>query len=128
MSIWGLVQLGLSTVIFLLAATAAKQWGLAPSVGKLVWTLVLYTIGNLIMLRLIREYGMSISLSLSAVIQLVAVNLVAILWFGEKMTGLQGLGIVAAIVAIVVGWFNWLGSDDSAPEEPADVAEREGLP
>jgi len=36
--------------------------------------------------------------------------------------------LVAAIVAIVVGWFNWLGSDDTAPEEPADVAEREGLP
>jgi hypothetical protein len=36
--------------------------------------------------------------------------------------------LVAAVVAIVVGWFNWLGPDDSAPEEPADVAEREGLP
>src|SRR5690606_23527234 len=74
MSFWGLVQLGVSTAIFLLAATAAKQWGLAPSLGKLVWTLALYTLGNLVMLRLIREFGMSISLSLSAVIQLVAVT------------------------------------------------------
>ena len=32
---------------------------------------------------------------------------------------------------IIVGWFNWLGSDDAvAPteDEPRDVAEREGLP
>ncbi len=43
MSFWGLGQLGISTVIFLLAATAAKQWGLAPSLGKIVLTLALYS-------------------------------------------------------------------------------------
>ncbi|PZN51015.1 MAG: hypothetical protein DIU65_11870 [Proteobacteria bacterium] len=102
MSIWGLVQLGLSTVIFLLAATAAKQWGLAPSVGKLVWTLVLYTIGNLIMLRLIREYGMSISLSLSAVIQLVAVNVIALAVYGEKLNAMQGAGVLLAIASVAL--------------------------
>ena len=47
MSFWGLAQLVISTVIFLLAATAAKQWGLAPSLGKIVLTLALYSIGNL---------------------------------------------------------------------------------
>ncbi|WP_442576166.1 AzlC family ABC transporter permease [Microbacterium sp. F51-2R] len=36
--------------------------------------------------------------------------------------------LVAAIVAVVVGWFNWLGRDDAPPEEPFDVAEREGMP
>jgi predicted branched-subunit amino acid permease len=37
--------------------------------------------------------------------------------------------LVAAVVAIVVGWFNWLGGKDGAPpSEPDDVAEREGLP
>ena len=36
--------------------------------------------------------------------------------------------LVAAIVAVVVGWFNWLGRDDAPPEEPIDVAEREGMP
>lgn len=102
MSLSGLVQLGLSTVIFVLAATAAKGWTLTPSAWRLVLVLGLYTAGNLIMLRLIREFGMGIALSLSAVIQLVAVNLVAILWFGEKINGLQGLGIAAAIVAIAL--------------------------
>lgn len=41
--------------------------------------------------------------------------------------------ILAAVVAIIVGWFNWLGSDDSAAGrsawgEPDDVPEREGMP
>jgi predicted branched-subunit amino acid permease len=35
--------------------------------------------------------------------------------------------LVAAVVALVVGWFNWLGPD-IVPEEPGDVPEREGLP
>jgi len=36
--------------------------------------------------------------------------------------------LVAALVAIVVGWFNWLGISDVPPQEPENVAEREGLP
>jgi predicted branched-subunit amino acid permease len=36
--------------------------------------------------------------------------------------------IVAALVAIVVGWTNWLGRSEQAPDEPTDIAEREGLP
>lgn len=36
--------------------------------------------------------------------------------------------ILAAVVAIVVGWSNWLGSDGAGAAEPDDVAEREGLP
>ncbi|MEQ6898882.1 AzlC family ABC transporter permease [Microbacterium sp. KR10-403] len=36
--------------------------------------------------------------------------------------------IVAAVVAVAVGWFNWLGRDDAPPVEPDDVPEREGLP
>jgi len=102
LSFSGLLQLGFSTVIFLLAATAAKQWGLAPSLGKIVLTLALYSLGNLIMLRLIREFGMSVSFSLSAVIQLVSVNVVALVFFGERVNALQAVGIVLAIAAVAL--------------------------
>jgi len=98
----GLAQLGASTVIFVLAASAAKGWTVSPTHWRLALVLGLYTIGNLIMLRLIREFGMGVALSLSAVIQLVAVNLVALLWFGEKMGSLQAAGIATAIVAIAL--------------------------
>ena len=36
--------------------------------------------------------------------------------------------IIAAAVALIVGWTNWLGSPDEAAVEPDDVAERGGLP
>ncbi|CDX37648.1 conserved membrane hypothetical protein [Mesorhizobium sp. SOD10] len=102
MSFWGLSQLCISTLMFVLAAMAAKQWGLAPSLAKLLLTLAFYTAGNLIMLRLVREFGMSVSFSLSAVIQLVAVNVVALAFFGERLNALQATGIVLAIAAVAL--------------------------
>ncbi|WP_434725598.1 hypothetical protein [Mesorhizobium sp. RIZ17] len=102
MSFWGLAQLGISTVMFLLAAMVAKHWGMAPSLAKLLLTLALYTAGNLIMLRLVREFGMSVSFSLSAVIQLVAVNAVALVFFGERLNTLQATGVVLAIAAVAL--------------------------
>lgn len=100
MSLSGFLQLGASTVIFLLAATVAKGWALSPSLWRLLLTLALYSAGNLIMLRLVREFGMASAFSLSAVIQLVAVNVIAIAWFGEQLTMIQNAGIVLAIVAV----------------------------
>jgi multidrug transporter EmrE-like cation transporter len=102
MSFWGLFQLGLSTAVFLIAATVAKYWALAPNFGKLTLTLALYTLGNLIMLRLIREFGMGVSLSLSAVIQLVAVNAIALVFFGERLNAMQAAGLVLAVVAVAL--------------------------
>lgn len=102
MSLAGLAQLCASTIVFLLAATAAKSWTLAPSWPRLVLVLGLYTVGNLIMLRLIRDFGMGVALSLSAVIQLAAVNIVAFAWFGERVNLVQGAGIVVAIAAVAL--------------------------
>lgn len=102
MSASGAMQLLASTLIFLAAATGAKAWALAPSLPKLLVTLALYTLGNLIMLRLVRELGMSIAFSLSAVIQLIAVNVIALAWFGEKLSTAQGVGIALAVAAVAV--------------------------
>lgn len=102
MSTSGLIQLIASTLIFLAAASGAKAWAIAPSMPKLIGTLLLYTLGNLIMLRLVRELGMSVAFSLSAVIQLIAVNVIALAWFGERLSGAQGIGIALAIAAVAV--------------------------
>lgn len=80
----------------------AKSWALTPSTFKLVTTLLLYTGGNLIMLRLVREFGMAAAFSLSAVIQLVAVTVIAFTVFGERMTTVQNLGVVLAIFAVAM--------------------------
>lgn len=102
MTLWGLAQLGFSTLVFLLAATAAKQWGLSPSLGGLLLTLALYTLGNLVMLRLIREFGMSISLSVSAVVQLLAVNAIALAFYGERLDAYQAAGLVLAVISVAL--------------------------
>lgn len=92
-----------STIIFVGAASSAKAWALsANSVLWLSLTLALYTAGNLIMLRLIRDVGMSVALSLSAVVQLVAVNVVALAFFGERVSTVQAAGIALAIVAVAM--------------------------
>ena len=102
MSILGALQLGFATVVFLLAATVAKQWALAPGLGKIVLALALYSLGNLIMLRLVRDFGMATAFSLSAVIQLVAVNLIALAYFGERLGMVQGAGVVLAVAAVAM--------------------------
>lgn len=55
----------------------------------------------------------------------IAAAVVATILTPVMMPGLPVL--IAAMVAVVVGLTNWLG-DDTAPEEPRDVPEREGLP
>jgi multidrug transporter EmrE-like cation transporter len=98
----GLVQLGISTVVFLLAASAAKAWTLTPNFWRLALVLALYSLGNLIMLRLIREFGMGVALSLSGVIQLLSVNLIAFSVFGERVSAIQGLGLTLAVAAVAL--------------------------
>ncbi len=44
MSIWGIARSsGCATIIFLLAATVAKHWAIAPNIGKIVLALALYS-------------------------------------------------------------------------------------
>ena len=100
MNLAAFVQLGAATLIFIAAASSAKAWTLSPSALKLAVTLLLYTAGNLLMLRLVRQLGMATAFSLSAVLQLLAVNLVAIFWFGEKIGWVEGAGIGLAVLAV----------------------------
>jgi glucose uptake protein GlcU len=101
-SLTALLQLAASTAIYVLAAGSAKSWALAPSLPKIAATLALYTLGNLIMLRLVRVFGMSTAFSLTAVLQLVAINAIAILVFGEKLGWVQGTGVALAIVSVAL--------------------------
>ena len=96
------LQLGLATAIFIAAASGAKAWALAPTAGKIVLTILLYIVGNLIMMRLLRQVAMATAFSVSTVLQLVAINLVAILVFGEKVGLVEGIGIVLAIVGVAL--------------------------
>ena len=97
-----IAQLAVSTLVFLLAASAAKSWTLTPTLGRIALTLALYTLGNLIMLRLIRVLGMSTAFSISSVIQLLAVNIIAIVVFGERLGRIEGIGVALAIISVAL--------------------------
>ncbi len=99
---FALLQLGVATAIFIAAASSAKAWSLDPTLAKVLLTMMLYIAGNLLMLRVVRHLGMATAFSLSAIIQLVAVNLVAIAFFGERVGVPEGIGIVLAIVAMAL--------------------------
>ncbi len=102
MNATNLVQLAAATAIFLCAASSAKGWALAPSLVRAILTLALYTAGNLLMMRLVRSVGMSTAFSLSALIQLIAINIVAIVAFGEKLGWAQGAGVALGVLSVAL--------------------------
>lgn len=102
MKLTALLQLAAASATFIVAASSAKEWALSPSTGKLILTLALYTAGNLVMLRLIREIGMATAFSVSAVLQLIAVNAVAIVFYGEVIGPIEGVGLVFAVMAVAL--------------------------
>jgi glucose uptake protein len=94
--------LGAAMVVFLSGSTALRAYVSAPRIGLLVAALVLYTLGNLIMVRLMRETGMAVAISISAVLQLVLAAAVGILLFGERPALLQSLGLALGVVAVAL--------------------------
>jgi drug/metabolite transporter (DMT)-like permease len=102
MTLIAFLQLGLATGIFILAGTVAKAWAVSPEFGKLALAIALYIAGNLIMMRLLREVGMSSAFSATNVLQLVALNLIAIFVFHERIGLQQGLGVAFAIIGVVL--------------------------
>jgi multidrug transporter EmrE-like cation transporter len=102
MSPLNVFQFVAATAIFMIAAVSAKSWALSPNLAKTIITLVLYTLGNILMMRLVRSVGMSTAFSLSAVLQLIAINIIAILAFGEKLGWAQGLGVALGVVSVAL--------------------------
>ena len=77
---------------------------LGEPIGALVLALALYTLGNLMMVRLMRESGMSVAISVSAVLQLLLANAMAFGLFGERpsMQQLAGIGLGVVSVMLIV--------------------------
>lgn len=91
--------------VFLSASAALRAYVGGTGWGMLGGALLLYSLGNLMMVRLMRESGLALAVSISSVVQLVALALIGVLWFGEKLTGLQMAGVVLGIVAVaLIAW------------------------
>jgi glucose uptake protein len=52
-----------------------------------------------------RESGLALAVAISSVVQLVALALIGVLWFGERLTGMQTAGVMLGIVAVaLIAW------------------------
>jgi glucose uptake protein len=97
-----LLWLGGAMVIFLSASALLRTYVSQPQVWLLAVALVLYSVGNLMMVRLMRDSGMAVAISVSAVLQLVLATLVAVIFFAERPQPLQWAGILLGVVAVAL--------------------------
>ena len=94
--------LAVSMAVFLSGAAALRRYVDQPVWSWVALALLLYSVGNLIMVRLMRESGMAIAISVSAVVQLVMANFVALALFGERPAPHQMAGIALGVVAVAL--------------------------
>jgi glucose uptake protein len=102
--------LGAAMMVFLTASSILRRYVDLPALWLLLLALALYTLGNLMMVRLMREGGMAVAVSVSAVLQLLMANMVAIAVFGERPTLTQFAGIALGAVAVVLILSPWKGA------------------
>jgi glucose uptake protein len=98
LSLW----LGGAMLVFLAASATLRTYVDHPKLWLLLIALCLYTLGNLMMVRLMRESGMAVAISLSAVLQLVLASAVGLTVFGERPTLQQAAGLVLGILAVAL--------------------------
>ena len=91
-----------SSAIFMAAASASRTY---ISTGNWLWvalSMTLYVAGNLIMIRIMREGGLGLAISGSAIVQLIMVNVIAFAVFGERITNIQMGGVALGILAMTL--------------------------
>ncbi|WP_275784327.1 hypothetical protein [Pararhizobium gei] len=97
-----ILWLAASMAIFLSAATASRYYVSSNNIFLLLFSLALYCIGNLMMVRLMREGGLGLAISASAIAQLLLVNVIAFFVFGERLTHLQMAGVALGVVSMTL--------------------------
>jgi glucose uptake protein len=92
-------------LVFVSANSVLRTYAASSYLPTLLGALLLFSLGNVMMVRLMRESGLAIAISISSVLQLVLISLVAVLWFGERPTGMQLAGMGLGVVAVVlIAW------------------------
>jgi small multidrug resistance pump len=95
----------MAMAVFITANSVLRAYVSNAQVWVLLAALALFSIGNLMMVRLMRESGLAVAISVSSVVQLVLIGLVAWFIFGERPTGLQIAGMALGVVAVaMIAW------------------------
>ena len=91
--------------VFVTANSTLRAYAGSSHLPTLLGALLLFSVGNVMMVRLMRESGLALAISVSSVLQLLLISLVAFAWFGERPTGLQMAGMALGVVAVVlIAW------------------------
>ncbi len=105
MSAGSLLWLSAAMLVFVAANTVLRTYAASSWLPTLLSALALFSLGNVMMVRLMRESGLALAVSISSVAQLVLLSLVAFAWFGERPTGLQLAGMALGIAAVIlIAW------------------------
>lgn len=97
-----LLWLGGAMAVFLTATSALRHYVGSAQTSVLLGALVLYCVGNLMMIRIIRDNGMALAVAVSSVLQLVLATAIAVAIFGERPTPLQWAGIALGVLAVAL--------------------------
>lgn len=102
MKLWVILMLGLTTGIFIAAASTLKLYAGGAPFYMLLAALALYVTGNVLVVPLMRESGLGVTVSILSVTQLLLVNVIAFLFYGEKISPTQLSGIALGTLAIAL--------------------------
>lgn len=102
--------LGASTAVFMAANAVLKLYATGGGIGRLIGALALFCLGNWLMAQVMRGEGLGVAIALSVVFQMVAITLMAVTVFGERLAGPQWLGLVMAVIAVgLIAWPQGVG-------------------
>lgn len=97
--------LGIATAVFVAANAVLKTYAVKGGLAVLVGALLLFCLGNFLMVQVMKANGLGLAIALSAIFQLVAISVMAIIVFGERPTGLQLTGMAVGVVAVaMIAW------------------------
>lgn len=91
-----------ATGVFVAANAVLKTYVMQGGGLVLAGALLLFCVGNTMMVQVMRGSGLGVAISLAAILQLVAISLMAIVVFGERPGLMQLGGMALGLVAVAM--------------------------
>jgi small multidrug resistance pump len=98
----GYVVLAIAISIFLTAASMSRIYSTDGRLFIVVIAMVLYVIGNLLMIKIMREMGLGLAISIATFAQLILINVVAFLFFEERPAPMQMAGLILGAISMAL--------------------------
>jgi small multidrug resistance pump len=92
----------MAVACFMSGASLSRVYVATGRLPVLILGLAIYTLGNIIMVRLMRETGLGPAMSLSTISQLIVINAIAVVVFGERPAAVQVVGIGFGLLAVAL--------------------------